>query len=160
MLNIHTLKEEDIFAPIKAIGKEKGALFMIGVAFIYSITSNLGKRAIIYSSPKFMGFYYIPILSLFFTPILPVFVGREEIKRIRHKVLIFLLMGVLYGSMMIFHCFGISSTEVPYFIAIKRTSILFSVIFGGLFFKEEHIRERFFAAFLMVIGAILIYAGS
>jgi len=150
----------NILSPMKEIIKEKGSLLMIVVAFIYSITSNLGKKAIFYSSPEFMGIYYVPILSLFFTPILPLFVDRKDFKYIKRKIPIFLCIGFLYGIMVITHCFGISMIEVAYFIAIKRTSIIFSVIFGEVFFKEGHIRERLPGTALMVAGAISIYLGS
>jgi hypothetical protein len=41
-------------------------------------------------------------------------------------------------------------------ISIKRMSILFGVIYGGLFFSERHLGYRLMDAGLMVFGAALI----
>jgi drug/metabolite transporter (DMT)-like permease len=160
ILNIHRVRIEDFLLPIKAIIKEKGPIFMIAVSFIYSITSNLGKKAIIYSSPEFMGIFYLPILLLSFTPILPFVTEIKEFRCIKSKIVIFLFIGFLYSIMILAHCLGISRIEVAYFIAIKRTSILFSVMLGEIFFKEGHIKERLIGTTLMVAGAISIYLGS
>jgi len=44
--------------PFKKLFQEKGILMMLGVAFLYSITSNLGKVAIQYSSSSFILRYW------------------------------------------------------------------------------------------------------
>ena len=67
-LNISKIKE-GIFEPLRAITKERGSVFMIGVALIYSLTSSLGKLAIKHSSPLFYGTTYYTALVLFFAPI-------------------------------------------------------------------------------------------
>ena len=46
--------------------------------------------------------------------------------------------------------------EVAYMISVKRTSLIFSVLYGWLVFKEEHIRERLLGCMVMVIGVALI----
>ena len=68
LLNVNTTKK-GILEPFKAIRRERGSLYMILVAFIYSITSNLGKMAIIHSSPLFFAATYLPILAIVFFPI-------------------------------------------------------------------------------------------
>ena len=47
-------------------------------------------------------------------------------------------------------------TLVAYVSSIKRISVLISVIFGYLFFKEKGIVGRFIGAAIMVLGVILI----
>lgn len=41
-------------------------------------------------------------------------------------------------------------------VAIKRLSVLFSIIFGGKFLHEEHFRWRMFSSLIMLLGIILI----
>jgi drug/metabolite transporter (DMT)-like permease len=41
-------------------------------------------------------------------------------------------------------------------IAIKRLSVLFGVIYGGVLFREAHMRIRLFGAVLMLAGTVLI----
>ena len=54
MLNLKS-RREGLLAPFKAIAREPGSLMMIGVALIYSITANLGKIALLHSSPLFFA---------------------------------------------------------------------------------------------------------
>ncbi len=67
-LNIHKIRQA-LTEPIKAIFKEKGSVMIIIVAFIFSITSSLGKMAIEHSSPMFFGSLYFILVTLLFTPI-------------------------------------------------------------------------------------------
>jgi uncharacterized membrane protein len=41
-------------------------------------------------------------------------------------------------------------------IAVKRTSLVFSVIYGWLIFKEEKIKERLIGSGLMLAGVVVI----
>jgi uncharacterized membrane protein len=41
-------------------------------------------------------------------------------------------------------------------ISIKRFSVLFGIVYGGVFFKEKNIVIRFCGAMFMLSGAILI----
>jgi drug/metabolite transporter (DMT)-like permease len=51
---------------------------------------------------------------------------------------------------------ALSQIETAYMIALKRTSILFAVIFGYFIFKEKHILIRLFAVILMLAGIFII----
>jgi drug/metabolite transporter (DMT)-like permease len=57
------------------------------------------------------------------------------------------------------HYIGLSLLPAAYFISVKRTSMLFNVLFGKYFFAEEHIRERFAGAVCMILGVILLALG-
>ena len=45
---------------------------------------------------------------------------------------------------------------VAYVISIRRTTILFSTIYGYFFFKETRIQERLAGALVIIVGVILI----
>jgi uncharacterized membrane protein len=55
-----------------------------------------------------------------------------------------------------FHALAISISTAVYMIAIKRSSILFSVILSWLVLKEGDIRYRGLGALLMFVGMIFI----
>ena len=57
---------------------------------------------------------------------------------------------------MICQMFAIREIQVPYVIAIKRSSVLFSVLFGYLLFGERQIRQRGMAAACMCAGVVVI----
>ena len=154
LLHLHTVRKGWL-EPFRAILREKGSRKMIIVAFLYSLTANLGKVAIRHSSPAFFGVVYFPLLAAVSLPFLGV-VSQGAYKTLLTRKRIFLLIG-LFQTIMIFAQFtALSIAEVPYVISIKRTSLLFSILFGWIFFHEERIRERMLGAVFMVGGVVLI----
>lgn len=47
-------------------------------------------------------------------------------------------------------------TIVPNVITVKRTSALFGIMWGKIFFKEKEIKERFIGTLVMILGVVLI----
>lgn len=153
-LNIH--KARDTFlGPVKAVFKEKGSVMMVMVAFIYSITSSLGKMAIEHSSPIFFGSTYFILVTILFTPI-ALRKNRGNITIKKKDVVSFASIGVTYSMMIIFHMIAMSLTNVAYMISVKRTSLLFSIIYGHFLFKEEKVRARSAGGILMLAGFVLV----
>lgn len=152
ILNIDKFKE-GILAPFAAIRKEKGALMMIAVAFLYSFTSALGKKGIEHSSAVFFGIVYYICLFVLFTPI-AIFKSRGKYKKgaIRSAI----LPGMLDSFMNVSHMMAMGLTKVAYMISVKRLSLLIGVFYGYLFFKEHGIKERMLGAGLMLAGFVLI----
>lgn len=159
-LNIRTIRK-GILEPFRAITKEKGSILMIGVALIYSITSSLGKMAIEHSSPLFFGTTYFIAVTTIFAPI-AFWMGRSDLKSFisgrQFKGLF--LPGLFYGIMIASHMVAMSLAKVAYMISVKRISLIISVIYGYLFFREEDIKERLFGATLMFIGFVIIVTAS
>ena len=139
--------------PFKKMFKEKGILLMLIVAFIYSITSNLGKMAMQYSSPSFMAIFYTTLLGIVFA--LLALVKKQNLKPKKFELSL-VAIGFFNTIMMVSHMIAIKYVQVAYMIAVKRTSMLFGVFFGYLFFHEKEIGKRFFSACLMLAGVILI----
>jgi uncharacterized membrane protein len=156
ILNIDTVRR-GLFEPVRSIIRDRGALLMIAVALLYSITSSLGKMAITHSSPLFFGASYFIALSIAFLPI-ALLKGRGSlagfIKTGKYKRLLY--PGVFYALMIITHMQAMKLTKVAYMISVKRTSLLISVIYGYFLFQEENIRGRFFGALLMFAGFVLV----
>lgn len=153
-LNIHKIKHS-LFEPLKAVLREKGSVLMIAVALLYSVTSSLGKMAITNSSPVFFGSFYFILMTVIFTPI--AFVKNREGMRIEKKDIIPLAsIGITYALMIIFHMTAMSMAKVAYMISVKRMSLLISIFYGHLLFKEEKIAERFIGGVIMFIGFVLI----
>jgi len=153
-LNIHELRQS-LLGPLKAILKEKGSIMMIIVAFIFSITSSLGKMAIENSSPVFFGSFYFVLLTIIFTPI-ALKKNRGSFAISRKDILPLALIGITYSAMVLFHMVAISLTKVAYMISVKRMSLLISIIYGHFIFKEENITERIIGGVIMFAGFVLI----
>jgi len=153
-LNLHKMKY-DLLEPVKAIFREKGSVMIILVAFIFSITASLGKVAIDHSSPIFFGSFYFVLITILFTPIAMV-KNRGGLKISKKDILPLSSIGVTFALMIIFHMLAMSLVNVAYMISIKRTSLLFSILYGHLLFKEEKIAEKALGAIIMFLGFVLI----
>jgi len=152
ILNI-SATSEGFLGPIKAIGREKGSVLMIIVALIYSITSTLGKVAVEHSSPVFFGIFYPFTITFSLSIFLAV---KGLLPKVFSKPSTFLPIGFFTAMMVISHFIAISMTDVAYMISVKRTSMIFSVIYGKILFGEIKIRERLAGVLLMACGVALI----
>lgn len=142
-----------LLGPIKAIAKERGSVLMIMVAVIYSITSTIGKIAVQHSSPIFFGFFYPLLLTI----ALSMIVGfKGTLLHVVSRPATFLTIGIFTAIMIVSHFLAISMADVAYVISIKRTSLLFSVFYGWIVFKEVDIGERLLGSGLMLAGVVSI----
>lgn len=148
-------------APVRALFTEKGSLCMLAVAVIYSFTSTLGKKAIAASSPLFFTACYIPLLVVLITPV-ALYKGRGELKEAaRNGTVRATALPALFYLIQIFsHVFAIQLVNVAYMIAVKRTSLLFGVLYGRLLFQEEGTAWRMLATIIMLAGVSLIVGGG
>lgn len=156
VLNAHSIRQ-GVMGPLRAIARERGALFMIATALIYSITSALGKVAVVHSSAVFFAATYFIAVTLCFT-ILKGRIGEQTRFRslnVGERVAI-IASGLLYAVMILSHMVAISMSKAAYMVALKRSSILMGVIMGIVFFREARGGERFLGALIMFVGIILI----
>lgn len=154
LLNVNTTKK-GILEPFKAIRRERGSLYMIMVAFIYSITSNLAKVAIIHSSPLFFAATYLPIIAIVFFPIL-MWKNHGNVKELFVSPKSFAIIGLAMAISTITQFLAVNMIAVPYVISVKRLSLLFGIMYGAIWFKETHIKERLIGAIIMVSGVIML----
>ncbi len=158
VLHLNLGREKGLLAPFKAILQERGSALMLIVAVIYSLTSVLGKKAVLHSGPVFFAAFYFVLLAL----VVPAFVlpfdakSRGRGKELARPTAAWLAVGLAQGVMVITHMCAINMVTAAYMIAVKRTSLVFSVIFGRLFFAEEHPAQRLAGASLMLVGVAII----
>lgn len=144
-----------VLKPFKHLIKEKGPRYMLLVALIWSITSNIDKIGIKSSSIVFWIISINIFSSIILTPFLILKKKSPQLKNLA-CVKILSLVGFFAALRSIFQMWAIYLTMVAYVISIKRCSVIFSIIFGYIIFKEKGIRERLSGAFLMVLGVFLI----
>jgi drug/metabolite transporter (DMT)-like permease len=128
---------------------------MIIVAFLFSITANLGKILVLKSSPLFFSSIYLPSLAIPFL-FIALFTSGEKINQLKSNFNGLFFIGLFFALMTVFHMLAVQLVIVPYMISIKRTSSIFSVLYGHFLFKEKNIKERLLGALIMLIGAVLI----
>lgn len=144
-----------LLRPLIAIVSERGSRLMLGAAIIYSFTSVLGKGAMQYVEPRYFGaFYYFIVGS---AALLVVLVARPaSVRVIRDNPKGVLAVAVCMCVMVIAHFLAIALVEVAYMITVKRTSLLFGIIFGAIVFAEKGVTQHFIAGSIMVTGVALI----
>jgi uncharacterized membrane protein len=147
---------DGLLDPLMAIFREAGSRLMLLVSFLYAFTSTIGKLAIIHSNPYFFGIIYNIALLMLLTLFLPAAAKAEPVKNLFRRPLIGLILGALVATTIFSHMLAISMTNVAYMISLKRTSLLFGVLYGALWFKEERIAERLTGAIIMITGVFII----
>ena len=158
VLNLDPARPMALLAPFTAVFRVRGSRLMLAVAFLYSLTSVLGKRAMQYADPASFGPFYMVLLGAVSLLTLPaVRRGRPAILGRRWRQV--LLVGASMAVMIVTHFLAIAHVQVAYFIALKRSSLLFGILYGCWLFGERHLRRNLAAGTLMVAGVALILAG-
>lgn len=145
-------------APLRAIAYERGSRLMLAVAVLYSLTSVMGKGALQYAPPLFFAAFYFGLLALATAVLFGVTTPRSRALA-RDRLPQHLAVGALMALMILSHFAAIERAEVAYMIAIKRTSLLFGILYGTLLFKEPSPVRHLIAGAIMVCGVLLIALG-
>lgn len=142
-------------APLAAILHQPGSRAMLGVALLYSLTATMGKGAIQYMAPERFGAFYFALLAL--TSVFLFALPQPRILvRLWRRPWAVIAVSLLNGAMVYTHFLALQKVEVAYMIAVKRTSLLFGILFGALFFKERGLGIHLLAGALMLGGVFLI----
>ena len=128
---------------------------MLGVAALYALTATLGKGAMRYLPPESFGAFYFALLGIAVALVI-VLPRPGRLVRIARRPWAVLTVGGLLGIMVFTHFLAIQKVEVAYMIAVKRTSLLFGIVYGALLFREPGIASRLPAGVLMLIGVAVI----
>jgi drug/metabolite transporter (DMT)-like permease len=142
-------------APLKALAQERGARLMLMVAALYSLSAALYKSAILHSSPLFFGVMYPLVFTGLMAAAYPW--NRFPIKpTLESNGGRLLLLGIFFALSSLSLAVGMKLAPAAYIIAVKRLSLLMSVLLGGLWLKERPILPRIIGAALMCAGVGLI----
>jgi drug/metabolite transporter (DMT)-like permease len=150
--------------PLLAILWEPGSRMMLGVALIYAFTAVMGKAAMLYVGPEQFGALYFLIIGLV---LLPLFLlpsaalrglgsARLSPRRLLRRPWAVLAVALLNAGMVYTHFLALQRVEVAYMIAVKRTSLLFGILYGALLFRESGLGTRLPAGLVMLAGVFVI----
>ena len=149
-------KDKKLLDPIKSIFKNKGTFYILIMAFLVSISINFDKIMIQNSNPIFGAsilFLFLGIITLTASFIK----NKNTVQIYKNNFSKFLILGFVIVLATISVNLALSLGMASYVISIKRLSVLFSVFLGALMFKEKRIFKKSIGAFIMIIGAILIF---
>ena len=168
-------EHEHYLDPIKAMMKNRGSWYMLIVAFLFAVSINFDKIALLNSDPFFgMALTVTTVgIALLFISAYSRYASRKILQvhpsgdadgavlqakaiPVKQFFLLTLLIGVFVAIEAASVNVALTLQIVPYVIAIKRLSIIFMILYGTLVFSEGDIKKRVMGASLMVAGAIII----
>lgn len=154
VLNLSRIKE-GLGKPFAAIIQERGSWLMLVVAFLFSFAAVVGKIAMIHSSPLYFSYSFFLVFNL--TALAGIFLtGKSPVSNLTVHNRKGILLGALLMTHITFHGLAIAMSTAVYMIAVKRSSILFSVLLGWMILKEGDFRSRGLGTLLMFCGAMFI----
>ena len=141
--------------PVRAMLGNRGVLSLFLVAFIYGISANYDKIAVVASDPYFAsGTVFCFVGGALFA------VRCAQERRLptipARGLLAFAAIGAVLAVEAASVNLAYTAAIVPYVISIKRLSILMTVLFGWLIFREQEPMTRLAGASVMVMGACCI----
>jgi drug/metabolite transporter (DMT)-like permease len=152
-MNVTDLRR-GLLSPLRALFREPGPRMVLVVAGIYAITGALAKPVVVALGPRFFSGFYLLLLTALFVPFLlvthrpvrPVFTAWRQL----------LPIGLVIGASTLAQFTAYTLGPVAYVLAVKRTSLVLSVVAGFLFFRETEIAQRLLGAGIMLAGVCLI----
>ena len=148
-------KQANFFTPFSAFLREKGSWFMLVVAILFAFAAVIGKKAILHSSPLFFSYTFFLVFNITVLAGL-VLSGKKDWKKIFRNTPRGIWLGSLLMMHISFHGLAIALSTAVYMVAVKRSSILFSVFLSWFILKETDIRYRGFGTVLMFVGMLFI----
>ncbi len=157
LLNIEHLRAPGgwaLLGPWRAILRERGPRLMLALAVIYAVTSVLGKGAVRLVPPLWFGPFYFVLLG---AVVLLVLRPREGLQAVAaHRPWAGAAVGLAMAVMVVTHFLSVDRVEVAYMIAVKRTSLLFGILYGWWWFGERHLARHLSAGAVMVAGVAIL----
>jgi drug/metabolite transporter (DMT)-like permease len=133
----------------------KGAGIMLLVAFLYSLSLPFDK-AVVLASDAVSGSAVVNLFIGGAFGAIAIARGSWRQALLSRALSAGLLLGLVLAGETIAINLAYMEQIVPYVIAVKRLSILFSVLVGGILFREGGLRWRIPGALVMLGGVALI----
>lgn len=154
LMNIKDLKD-GLLSPFKNILKNRGSVYVIIVALIYTITSTIGKKIVTLVGPSFMSFWYLASLTIVL--FIYITIKREPVlTALKSNFLLNFAIGTFVGLAAYTLFSSYQLIPVSYAIALKRTSIIFAILWGRIFFGESDFSKRLTGSLVALAGVFLI----
>lgn len=141
-------------APWLRLFSSRGARLALYTAILASIAVNFDKLAIVHSSPMFYSGSFLLVVGVFVYGWSKISGRWDTIKKdyVWKISLLGLLLGIVTVLMNSGYLFGI----VPYVGTLRRTQILWTVLFASIFLKEKNSLLRIVGAIIIFLGVVLI----
>jgi len=148
-------RSQSMIAPFVALIREPGPRYMLGVAAIYAVTTVFCKAALAYvPAMTFVVIYYTAMCLV--TTLWFVWRESDAVHALFEKPGAHFAVAILMAVMIISHFLAMAQIEAAYMITVKRTSLLFSIFYGVLLFREGGLIRKLSAGMVMLLGVYLV----
>lgn len=137
-------------APFRCLLRDKGSVSMLTVAAIWSVTGTIDRIGINASTP---WLWIASLFTLMALIMIACCVYYRLFTGISAGAFLWLIpIGALNALSTWCYIRGILLTNIAYLVAVKRTSVLLSVMIGGLLLKEDGLSWRLAGSAVMFAG--------
>lgn len=146
------------FAPFKALLTHQGVRYSLIAYFIWAITPIFQKNAILHTTPQvppFVSFAGLIGTTLVYTPLVKKY-SRNVFPIAKLFFGLLLLGGLLSGLAQVGAFMAFSLANLGFATAVFKLSMIFTVLWGALFFKEKNLKERLLGSVVMLFGVVLL----
>jgi drug/metabolite transporter (DMT)-like permease len=134
--------------------QRRGILLALGAAVFFSLNTCFDRLAVQQGTPVFSGFTMTLISATFLAPF--VLRRRDRVKTMRDHVGGLLSRGFLEIAFMVSKLSALQYLDGPEVVAIQRLALVWSIVGGRFFFKEQDFGRRFIAGLLIVLGVAFV----
>lgn len=149
--------------PLRAIWYSKGARYMVGTAFLWSLAANFDKNGVLASSPEIWGASVKTGVVLFMIPACLLRLRKPSSAtaalveaRPLSAYWWLVVIPVVMSANILCNMKAYELTFAINVVSVKRLCSLFSVLLGWYFMGERNIRGRMLAAVIMVTGVLWV----
>lgn len=148
-----------ILDPARRLLDRRGNYYILSALLIFTVTSILDKALLKnFKLPlnAFFGFQHLffAIVFMFLTAIHFRDVDLKKSFKFSGKLIgLLAIMTIVYRYS---YLYAVKIAPVSLVLSIKRISVFFAVLIGGLYFRDENLLRRLVATVIMIVGAILI----
>ena len=156
-------KDDGPLAPLKALWSERGSLYMVLVALVWSITPILDREASMRTGAVWHTGFLAFGIGMALTIILCVRgKGRETLEDFKNAPVFLMLCAFLLLAAMALQLASYDYVAIAYVETFKRAlGVIGAMAAGMIFFGEKDIGRRFIGAAVMVVGvAMVLFSGN
>lgn len=128
---------------------------MLIVAILFAFAAVIGKKAILHSSPLFFSYSFFLVFNITVLAGFLLF-RKNDWRKILHNTPKGIWLGSLLMIHISFHALAIAISTAVYMVAVKRSSILITILLSWFVLKEKNIGYRGLGTLLMFAGMLFI----
>lgn len=163
VLGAYLLNASDIkgglLLPFKKLFSNRGVQLFFLANLMWAVTPIFQKQAIFQTepiSPLFVSFFGLILVTISILPFVIFKKMNNPIEQVKKNLKWYILIGPSATLAMWAAFTAFSLAPLGLVTSVFKLSVLFTILWGFLFFKEERIWERLLGAGVMILGTVLL----